>query len=35
MEETSRQRNKNEEGIYIRKLLVIIDNFFKNKPNNF
>ena len=31
MEETSRERNKNEEGIYIRKLLVILDNFFKNK----
>lgn len=28
--ETPRQRNCNERGVYLRKLLVVLDNFFKN-----
>jgi hypothetical protein len=29
--ESTRRRNQNEAGIYLRKLLVLVDNFFKNE----
>jgi hypothetical protein len=28
--EAPRQRNRNEQGVFLRKLLVVLDNFFKN-----
>ncbi len=30
LEETTNQRNKNENGIYFRKILVLFDNYFKH-----
>ena len=30
MEETRNRRNKNEKGIYFRKVLLLLDNYFKN-----
>lgn len=30
LEETRNQRNRNENGIYFRKILLLFDNFFKH-----